>query len=491
MPVDLLQTQHVVTELCYQLQGRDEESVRLMKDRMIAGHESHLLPALDSALSELCSAEQVIMIDSVAVDLGVVRLDTESSELSKTLYKKVVDALSGARSLEPELSNGGKPLTARLSCDSRISCVSLDERDALMIDSYLATGCLTWSVGIDEFTQRIRQKSLSELATLTDRLQNRLREIATARRFVLLLGPELSLQLLEHIAPVPAQVARVLSERIISRLGATDAIAKPIRSETLAASYREYGCGFSPSDSSLSLLRAVEHALSITLPEASRDELLASLNVAVGARGAAKEVTTDVKLRPYAGHSLVRQADGRDAAEQKIVALNAESLSAVGICNSGLVILWPFLQTFFRQCDLLVDHCSLRPEAPGKAVNLLHILSHGEGAETEMELVLDKVLCGLKPEDEVLPHMALPEEWADEADSLLQAVIRNWSALGNTSVLGLRESFLKRPGYLKEGTEAMELRVEGSGIDVLLERLPWPVSVVALPWMQIPLQVIW
>ena len=87
--------------------------------------------------------------------------------------------------------------------------------------------------------------------------------------------------------------------------------------------------------------------------------------------------------------------------------------------------------------------------------------------------------------------MTLSEADAAEAESLLRAAIGHWTALGQASPAALRETFLQRPGRLGRVAEGWRLEVERRGTDVLLDRLPWGLGAVRLPWMPHPLFVDW
>lgn len=80
-----------------------------------------------------------------------------------------------------------------------------------------------------------------------------------------------------------------------------------------------------------------------------------------------------------------------------------------------------------------------------------------------------------------------------EANALLEAVVRNWPVLKNTSADGLREAFLQRPGQLlwQEAQERWLVRVERRAHDLLLEQLPWTISMVKLGWMEEMVVVEW
>ncbi len=82
-----------------------------------------------------------------------------------------------------------------------------------------------------------------------------------------------------------------------------------------------------------------------------------------------------------------------------------------------------------------------------------------------------------------------------EAEQLLAAVIAHWSALKNTSVNGLRESFLKRDAILTRSASASDggwlLQVERKTLDILLDSIPWGYNQVRLPWNDYIIMVEW
>jgi hypothetical protein len=106
-------------------------------------------------------------------------------------------------------------------------------------------------------------------------------------------------------------------------------------------------------------------------------------------------------------------------------------------------------------------------------------------------LPLNKLLCGRSLDKPVDRTAELTAAETDEADQLLQAVIEHWSALKRTSVDGLRASFLQRDGLLSETESHWLLQVELLGHDILLDRLPWGISMIKLSWMKKVLRVDW
>lgn len=158
-----------------------------------------------------------------------------------------------------------------------------------------------------------------------------------------------------------------------------------------------------------------------------------------------------------------------------------KELDDILIHNAGLVILHPFLKYFFTGLNLLKEDQFINREAAHHAVHLLQYLVTKELNCPEYDLVLNKILCGLKISDPIPPEMEISNWEIEECDNLLKAVLEQWKALKTRSTEALRETFLKREGILSNSS-GCTLKVERNTFDVLLDRLPWGLSLIKLPW---------
>lgn len=161
----------------------------------------------------------------------------------------------------------------------------------------------------------------------------------------------------------------------------------------------------------------------------------------------------------------------------------------IHIENAGLVLLHPFLPRFFEALDIVAEDKLLQPE---RALCLLHFLTTGRLIAPEYDLVLPKILCNVPLLTPINSNVTLTATEQEEGVALLQAVIRHWEALRNTSPDGLRGTFLLRPGKvsLRDGGDWL-LQVEAKSCDILLDSLPWGISMTSLPWMESMLWVEW
>lgn len=158
---------------------------------------------------------------------------------------------------------------------------------------------------------------------------------------------------------------------------------------------------------------------------------------------------------------------------------------------AGAVLLHPFLRRFFHNIGLTRNDRFIDDDSQVKAIYLVHYLATGSASAAEYDLVMSKLLCGFLLENAVDTGVELNENELKEADDLLSDIIMQWEILKNTSPSGLREGFLQRPGKLYTSNERLHVLVETNSIDVLLDYLPWNLSIVKLPWMVQSLQVDW
>jgi len=173
---------------------------------------------------------------------------------------------------------------------------------------------------------------------------------------------------------------------------------------------------------------------------------------------------------------------------------NSEFQESIYCNDAGLVILSPFLNTLFEKCGLTHQNRFIDDLSKSKAVHLLLYAETGRTGPAilqEQFLALKKVLCGMAVTDTIEINIKLADEETKTVDSMLEAVIQHWTALGQISIEGLRESFLNREGQLDETDAQYNLRVQRQAYDILMDRLPWSIHMIRLSWMRKTLLVEW
>ena len=188
--------------------------------------------------------------------------------------------------------------------------------------------------------------------------------------------------------------------------------------------------------------------------------------------------------------TLLRAAKAPQSASASLN-LHFSDADELPVQNAGLVILWPFLGSFFDHLGLLEERQFKDLAARQRATGLLQILATGEPIFAEYQLPLNKLLCGLDVQQVFDFGPPARKVELRECKSLLKAVIAQAPILNNMSVDGFRGSFLVRPGLLSTRDGHWLLRVEHQTYDIVLERFPWSWQWVKLPWMETPLRVEW
>lgn len=175
------------------------------------------------------------------------------------------------------------------------------------------------------------------------------------------------------------------------------------------------------------------------------------------------------------------------------LSLNASfsDTAEIYIANAGIILLWPYLSSFFEIIGLTKQKLFVSETARERAVLILQYLACATGTIQEYDLSLNKILCGLRPAASVGPYFEITAKEKRETENLLQAVIHNWPALKDLSVPGLRNLFLMREGMIYIRDDHWVLRVAEQAYDILLDKMPWGIGTVKLPWMEELLLVEW
>lgn len=177
--------------------------------------------------------------------------------------------------------------------------------------------------------------------------------------------------------------------------------------------------------------------------------------------------------------------------EDFVYEISPEDLCDFTVDNAGLVLLWPYLKPYFTELGLVTGRAFTDTAARHRAIHLLQYLAAGDNAYEEHDLVFNKILCGADLTEPVDMHFEITAQEIEESEGLLRAIIDNWKAIGKTSVNSLRGSFLNKEGTLKKTGQGWQLNIERTTIDMLIDRLPWGLSMIRLPWCEEMIYVEW
>ncbi|MGB6154158.1 MAG: contractile injection system tape measure protein [Pricia sp.] len=161
------------------------------------------------------------------------------------------------------------------------------------------------------------------------------------------------------------------------------------------------------------------------------------------------------------------------------------------LTDAGLVLSWPYLTQLFEKLGYTEQKIFVSKKQRERAVLLLGFIATGKALCEEPQLILSKFLCGWPIQMPVAKDITLSKKEQKEAMAMLEALIRNWKVLKKTSIDGLRETFFSRDGKLVDEEEYWKLTVEQKGTDILLDHLPYGLSIIKLPWFKKMLKVDW
>jgi len=165
--------------------------------------------------------------------------------------------------------------------------------------------------------------------------------------------------------------------------------------------------------------------------------------------------------------------------------------AAVYINNAGQVLLTPYFPILFERLGLIEGGQFIDETARTRAVYALQYMVDGVGELPEYMMILNKLICGVESGRLTVRDAVISDAEKELIDGLLAAAIENWQGLGQTSVNGLRESFLQREGKLQLRDNQWYLLVESRSYDMLLDRMPWSYSTIKHAWMERVIHVEW
>jgi hypothetical protein len=206
------------------------------------------------------------------------------------------------------------------------------------------------------------------------------------------------------------------------------------------------------------------------------------------------ESNTDKNVQIPGDRDIQNKETGKKENEDKKGTVTIDAgLTTEGIfaTHAGLIVLHPFLSQLFLRTGLVTNGNFMGRQEQEKAIWLLHFVVTGNESGEEHQLVVPKILCGYPLEWSPADSAGLDETSKTEAIDMIKAAIEQWTKLGNTSVEGLRETFLSRNGKMYKKNDDTCLAIEPGSYDMLLDSLPWNLSMIRLPWIKGLIRVEW
>lgn len=163
------------------------------------------------------------------------------------------------------------------------------------------------------------------------------------------------------------------------------------------------------------------------------------------------------------------------------VLFTSEEEIGLVVANAGLLLLHPFLKTFFGNLNVLEEN-DIPEENYDLAVHLLHYLACKKLQPYEHELIFEKFICNIPIHHPIQKKFVLNEEQINACETLLKAVLGHWTALKTRSTDVLRNEFLSREGKLALTKDHEKVYIQRKTADILLESVPWNLGLIKFPW---------
>lgn len=509
---------HIIHRQLIDIKVADKAEAQRWQSEFSAYYKNVVLPALEKACDELCPGQDHIRISKLELDLGNLRHDKLRPELAQYLVKQFREEILKVASEKLYLVKHGGAKTALPEGVAAMSGQSGSLYDTVMY--YLEYGLLPWWSPAEQFSIRKavdrlfaerNDQFLKKLRSLLPRKPWCLRiiELCTVQQLTQCLDPEGN----HGVQRLYDDFKKIFKGRtqkyIFFKSLLWDAIPAPSgdgfvvnREKAVVSMLR--GAGYAmdqPSTLQISTKAGTDSEFVKIIKVWQKENIhTESSSALVSDRKISDDTDSASSIGRSGRQNLVRTSEkgkakdfkssGIERQETKLAFL-LHSEESIEITNAGVVLLWPYLQMFYRELKLVEKAAFVDENAQTRAVQLLHYLVNGETEAEEHEWVLFKLLCGLELTDFVPTTFEMTDREAEECENLLKAVIRNWSVLKNTSPEGLQKSFLRRSGLLKRDHNGWIVHIERIAIDVLIDRLSWPISVVRLPWNKNAIHVKW
>lgn len=499
----------------------DVSSEQLGRDLLLRFGDIHhrcIAPVLEQVMDEICVPGLRIRLDKLVVDLGTLSASCLEEAVTNRLREELRRVLAAAvRSAQEDPSPGAG---AQLEGEAELN----------LLEQYLRWGSVPlWVTDPEAFSLEARltaeiDRGAARLVQLLRRLPGHPQAL---QRLTLQLG-DLALARLVHVLDA-ANATLILAYQVdLCALHREEPVV-PLSDTSyrdvlwvLVLSYvlRDPGSQFNRKIFVRSLLEGLVDSEDIkyhALLESLRRGLLATsrhLPRQSSLRAVIKEIVGDAErhnttLRPHpntiadavaASRRLARglgeQIIGSSGRSSRASMTSRDEPGPIYLHNAGLVLTGPFLPRLFHTLDMLApdDKGVLRMrdrETASRAVHIIHSLVDGRADTPEPLLILPKILCGLRTDVPVAREIVLSDAERAITEKLLTAIITNWTAISNTSIAGLRETFIRRDGKLTRGEGRWSLVVQRKALDVLLDRTPWSISMLYHPWMSAPVHIAW
>lgn len=149
----------------------------------------------------------------------------------------------------------------------------------------------------------------------------------------------------------------------------------------------------------------------------------------------------------------------------------------------GVIFLHTYWCELFASLHLLENKSFIDQEAKIKAVYILYYLVTFKEVADEDDFEFFKLLVGIEGNLFIPPNFKLEKEEKLQCKIIIEKLIQEWRILKSTSIEIVQQNFLQRNGTLKQEERTIDIHLEKSGFDVLLDDFPANYSLIKLKWL--------
>jgi Contractile injection system tape measure protein len=451
--------QHIIKKQILKIDLDNKLDAFRMQHGVAGFYQYEIIPVLEKVFNELSDEETIIAMDKIEIDLGVLTAIEVEKKTGIDIYKAISSQVREAI--------GNIKLTDHAAPSPLIYSKALNIARQWLF--YMQHGYLTWNTIVinDAWYRSVLEAFAVDFESA-----------AALRRLIISSQQSLNRIIYQHTENFLQTLMEILTaEKQTNLLSVANELVRISSSVSLVQN------------------KTPDQAVTVT-----REKIWALLLTA--AAGAEKHLTTERLREKILNRVTVDKIIQKDISANKNSTEPASANTPADIFHqineegifvqyAGLVLLHPFLHSFFKKLQLVKVAEFVSTDAHQKAVFMVHYLATGSMQAEEYELVIPKLLCAYSFDETMPKHIELNEQEMAEANNLLEAAIAQWEILKNTSAAGLREGFLQRNGKLYSKNDNLYLQMETNSIDIVLDYLPWNLSMIKLPWMKELLRVEW
>ena len=521
--MEFSQKKHIVKKQILELQLNSPEGSFDLQNQVSRIYQDRVIHIVDSLLSEYSSPDIVHRIDILEINLGsldINNLESEfiskiSTELQKQLTKSIiVDASDTIQ--QPKTSNGKSSSSQKIDFGSKeynylqrqSSHINNSISSKVEILSYfIQEGILPWcsqNINKQELEKLFKETIDNSPATIEPILLTSFQNQKQLKRIIYQFSDSILLQIVQLLFPYLSLAIADYQQHLKELFKQTDIFqtitARQLRLEIWQGIFLTL---FLEQNNQIKQNIFIQkHLLYIaTTFHLNYLGLVRQIEkVAVSLKKQNKSITRQIsEILKQITSTSVEYSIEQDAkiteAQSSCYTGNSMNLftqsDEIYITNAGLILIWPFLNSFFENLGLVENKSFIDLTLGDRAAFLLQYVVDHHTEIAEHILPLNKLLCGLDLSEPIDTNIKLTEQEQTESENLLSAVIHNWSILKSTSIDGFRTAFLQRNGILRVRNGSWLLQVERETYDILLDRIPWTIRIIKLPWMDDILSVEW